>query len=917
MKKDNNSKAKILRQKAVEILNKKLPNMVLQLSEDEVIKLVYELEVHQIELEMQTDELMKAKEQVAEIAIQKYAKLFELAPFVYFRLTKEGEIIELNQYGREILVNDRSLLQNIPFSIFISRDTLPIYNHFLEKVFKSKTKETCKLTLLTIGNLPIYVQLNGIVSENPEICLVTLVNISEPGQAESENVKRASELMIVNNELSLQIEEKKSTEEKLRETNEYLSKLITYANSPIIVWNPQLVITRFNKSFESITGRKEKDMIGQPIEILFPPLLRERYMELIKKSVGENRMDIEEISILHRDGSVNSLLWNSASIMSADGKTPVATIAQGHNITKHLQAEEEIKKLNVSLIEKITEKEQREAELVLTNKELVFQNEEKEKRAAELIIANKELAFQNQEKEKRAAELVLANKELAFQNGEKIKRANELILANIELVSQYAEKEKLATELIDANKELAFQNEEKEKRAAELIIANKELAFQNQEKEKRAAELFLANQELAFINAEKEISEANLILANKKLALQNQEKEKRAIELVKAKEMAEENNLLKSAFLANMSHEIRTPMNGILGFAGLLLDPHLSGEEQQSYIHIIEKSGARMLNVINDIVSISKVESGQTEICITETDINEKIEYIHAFFKPEVEGKGMNIFFKTPLSKKEALIKTDNEKIYAILSNLVKNAIKFTNTGTIELGYERKENYLEFFVKDTGIGVSQVQKEFIFERFRQGSESLTRNYEGAGLGLSISKAYVEMLGGKIWVESEVGKGSTFYFTIPYNYESEEKDLVENIISVEDSNSLINPEVSGLKILIAEDDETSEKLIKNLVKKFGKEVLIARTGVEAVEVCRNNPDLDLVLMDIKMPYLDGYEATRQIRQFNKVVIIFAQTAFALSGDKEEAIEAGCNDYISKPFGQYLLYTLMKKYFLKIR
>ena len=833
MKKDNNSKAKILRQKAVEILNKKLPNMVLQLSEDEVIKLVYELEVHQIELEMQTDELMKAKEQVAEIAIQKYAKLFELAPFVYFRLTKEGEIIELNQYGREILVNDRSLLQNIPFSIFISRDTLPIYNHFLEKVFKSKTKETCKLTLLTIGNLPIYVQLNGIVSENPEICLVTLVNISEPGQAESENVKRASELMIVNNELSLQIEEKKSTEEKLSETNEYLSKLITYANSPIIVWNPQLVITRFNKSFESITGRKEKDMIGQPIEILFPPLLRERYMELIKKSVGENRMDIEEISILHRDGSVNSLLWNSASIMSADGKTPVATIAQGHNITKHLQAEEEIKKLNVSLIEKITEKEQREAELVLANKELVF------------------------------------------------------------------------------------QNEEKEKRAAELIIANKELAFQNQEKEKRAAELFLANQELAFINAEKEISEANLILANKKLALQNQEKEKRAIELVKAKEMAEENNLLKSAFLANMSHEIRTPMNGILGFAGLLLDPHLSGEEQQSYIHIIEKSGARMLNVINDIVSISKVESGQTEICITETDINEKIKYIHAFFKPEVEGKGMNIFFKTPLSKKEALIKTDNEKIYAILSNLVKNAIKFTNTGTIELGYERKENYLEFFVKDTGIGVSQVQKEFIFERFRQGSESLTRNYEGAGLGLSISKAYVEMLGGKIWVESEVGKGSTFYFTIPYNYESEEKDLVENIISVEDSNSLINPEVSGLKILIAEDDETSEKLIKNLVKKFGKEVLIARTGVEAVEVCRNNPDLDLVLMDIKMPYLDGYEATRQIRQFNKVVIIFAQTAFALSGDKEEAIEAGCNDYISKPFGQYLLYTLMKKYFLKIR
>src|SRR5665647_1879495 len=358
-------------------------------------------------------------------------------------------------------------------------------------------------------------------------------------------------------------------------------------------------------------------------------------------------------------------------------------------------------------------KEEFAAELIIANKELAYQNKEKEKRAAELVIANKELTFQNEEKEKRAAELIIANKELAVQNKEKEKRAAELVIANKELTFQNEEKEKRAAELIIANKELAFQNKEKEKRAAELIIANKELAFQNGEKIKRATELVLANQELAFINAEKEISEAKLILANKKLAFQNEEKEIRAIELVKAKEMAEENNRLKSAFLANMSHEIRTPMNGILGFAGLLLDPHLSGEEQQSYIHVIEKSGARMLNIINDIVSISKVESGQTEICITETDINEKIEYVATFFKPEVEGKGMNIFFKTPLSGKASLIKTDKEKVYAILSNLVKNAIKFTNTGSIELGYERNENFLEFFVKDTGIGVSQVQKEFI------------------------------------------------------------------------------------------------------------------------------------------------------------------------------------------------------------
>jgi len=251
-------------------------------------------------------------------------------------------------------------------------------------------------------------------------------------------------------------------------------------------------------------------------------------------------------------------------------------------------------------------------------------------------------------------------------------------------------------------------------------------------------------------------------------------------ELIKAKEHAEESDRLKSAFLANMSHEIRTPMNGILGFAGLLKEPNLSGEEMQEYISIIEKSGARMLNIINDIVSISKVESGQMEISISETNINEQIEYIYNFFMPEAGQKGVKLFFKNSLPAKEAIIRTDREKIYAILTNLVKNAMKFTQAGAIEFGYHLKTSQpkiagktvqpyeLEFFVKDTGLGVHHEHKEFIFERFRQGNESLTRNYEGAGLGLSISKAYVEMLGGKIWMESVEGTGSTFYFTIPYN-----------------------------------------------------------------------------------------------------------------------------------------------------
>jgi len=386
-------------------------------------------------------------------------------------------------------------------------------------------------------------------------------------------------------------------------------------------------------------------------------------------------------------------------------------------------------------------------------------------------------------------------------------------------------------------------------------------------------------------------------------------------ELIKAKEHAEESDRLKSAFLANMSHEIRTPMNGILGFSELLKNPGLTGKQQQEYIGIIEKSGARMLNIINDIVDISKIEAGLMNVSIRETDINEKIEYIYMFFKPQVEEKGMQLLYRNSLPQNEAIIKTDNEKVNSILTNLVKNAIKFSEEGSIEFGYERRGNDLEFFVKDTGIGISKERQEAIFERFIQADISDRMARQGAGLGLSISKAYVEMLGGKIRVESEPGRGSVFYFTLPYNNKPDEKGTQERTVPEQNEKNQIKPEIQGLKIVIAEDDETSELLISINIKEFSKEIIKVRTGNEVVEVCRRNPDIDLVLMDIQMPGMNGYEATRLIRQFDQNVIIIAQTAFGLTGDKEKAIEAGCNDYISKPIKKDKLLVLIDKYFRK--
>ena len=464
-----------------------------------------------------------------------------------------------------------------------------------------------------------------------------------------------------------------------------------------------------------------------------------------------------------------------------------------------------------------------------------------------------------------------------------------------------------------ANKELAFQNNEKEKRAAELILANKELLFQNEEKEKRAAELDIANKELAFQNNEKEKRAAELILANKELLFQNEEKEKRAAELVIAKEHAEQSDRLKSAFLANMSHEIRTPMNGILGFSELLKEPGLTGDQQQQYITIIEKSGVRMLNIINDIVDISKIEAGLMEVHMKESNINEQIDFIYTLFKPEMDGKGIHFTAKKSLPPEEAIINTDREKIYAILTNLVKNAIKYTDEGSIEFGYylktEQQSSVLEFYIKDTGIGIPKHRQEPIFERFIQAEIIDKMARQGAGLGLSISKAFVELLGGKIWVNSEVAKGSTFYFTIPYKALPPLNIDLTNFVSSEMEKS----QTRTLKVLIVEDDKISDLLILNLLKKISHEILHAETGIEAIETCKNNADLDLILMDIKMPDMNGYEATRQIRQFNKDVVIIAQTAFGLTGDRKKALEAGCNDYIAKPINKAALLSLVQNYF----
>jgi hypothetical protein len=270
----------------------------------------------------------------------------------------------------------------------------------------------------------------------------------------------------------------------------------------------------------------------------------------------------------------------------------------------------------------------------------------------------------------------------------------------------------------------------------------------------------------------------------------------------------------------------------------------------------------------------------------------------------------MKLSFKNSLPFSKAIIQTDREKLFAVFTNLVKNAIKYSEQGSIEIGYNSKGEYLEFYVKDLGIGIDTNRQEAIFERFIQADISDKHAYQGAGLGLSISKAYVIMLGGKMWVESEKGLGSTFYFTIPYINDPPKTEK----IAIGTTNDTRDYQVKNLKLLIVEDDKTSDLLLGIMLREICREIFHAKNSREAIELCSNNPDLDLILLDIKMPVMSGYEAIRQIRQFNKKVIVIAQSAYGLAGDRENALAAGCNEYVSKPIIKNKLLSLIQHYFL---
>ncbi len=383
------------------------------------------------------------------------------------------------------------------------------------------------------------------------------------------------------------------------------------------------------------------------------------------------------------------------------------------------------------------------------------------------------------------------------------------------------------------------------------------------------------------------------------------QRQKNIHDLIAAKNKAEESDRLKTAFLANISHEIRTPMNGILGFLDLLRLPDLDDARKEKFIELVNVSGQRLLETINKIIETAKLEAGQVEVNNSIVNIDEIMLFHFDFFQQQAIAKKLRFDLKPGYTENKS-IWTDHFKLNAILTNLLNNAFKFTTQGYIEFGYYQENSRIVFYVKDTGIGIPADKIDFVFERFVQADTNVTRPYEGSGLGLSIVKAYLTLLNGEIHVESEVGKGSTFFFSIP---------LVSSKKSHTNSDDIrkeIKQHHTKHKILVAEDDPVSVEYMKTILNGGNFHLLFAGNGQDAVSMVSRDLEISLILMDIKMPEMNGLDAAMKIREFNKTVPIIAQSAHAFSNDKIRALEAGCNDYISKPVNRTVLLEVIHKF-----
>ena len=689
MEKDNKSDSAHLRQKAEELLKKKSSKTASPFSEVESIRLIHELEVHQIELELQNEELRRAWAD-AEVANDKYIRLYDFAPSGYFTLSGKGEIIELNLSGARMLGKDRQHLKSSLFGFFVSEETKPIFSLFLEKAFQSSAKESCEIVTDSEGGLPLHVLLTGVVSNNKEHCLVTAVDITERKQAE----------------------------ETVRESKENYRTLIENMGEGVGFLNIEETFVFANPAAEKIFGVDKGKLTGLGLN----DFLHGKNIGIVNNEIRirkQGKNSTYEIEIISKDGSKKDIMV-TATPSFRDEKF-IGTFGIFRDITDRKQAEE------------------------------------------------------------------------------KIKHKNE-----------------------------------------QLIQANAE----------------------------------------------------------------------KDKFFSIISHDLRGPFNGFLGLSKLLAEDlqRFTPEDIKKIAGSMRDSATNMFSLLENLLEWSRLQRGITSFKPESFLLMPMIDDIMHTVMDSANKKEIEISYEI---QADLEVFADEYMLASTIRNLASNAVKFTlKGGKVTIAAKSVPGHsVEISIRDTGIGMNHEMVHDLFRLDVQTNRRGTENEPSSGLGLLLCKDFVEKHGGKLWVESEEGKGSVFYFTIPSNAEGLMKTVISNSVSEEDKEV----QIKRMKILIAEDDEISDSLISAMVDKYSYEVLHVNTGVDAIHACLNNPDIDLVLMDINLTGMDGFEATRQIRQFNNDVVIIAQTAFSLKFDRVMAIEAGCNDYINKPISNSELQGLIRKYF----
>ena len=732
-----------------------------------------------------------------------------------------------------------------------------------------------------------------------------------------------------------------------KSASQYALSLIEASLDPLVTISAKGKIMDLNEALVNITGVTRAELVGSDFFDYFTDQqsAREVYQEVFEKgSVADSPLTIH-----HKDGKLTDVLFNGSVYRNDSGEIQGVVIV-ARDIAEQKWA----------------------LDLQIANKELAYQNQEKEKRANELGIANKELAYQNQEKENRASELGIANKELAYQNKEKIKRADELVIAEIELNFQNKEKEKreiankklealsysamLASQyslsLIEASRDPLFTISPDGKitdtnqasirvtdiSKVNLIGSDFITYFTEPEKAKKGYEevfskgfvvdypLTIKDGKLTPVlfngsiykdengniigavvvarditeqkKAEKELIEAKVFA---ELATEIAEEEKRNAE--SATVIAENAVKAKQQFLSNMSHEIRTPMNAIIGFTKVVLKTDLT-EKQKEYLSAIKMSGDALIVLINDILDLAKVDAGKMIFERIPFRLYASISAILHVFETKIQEKNLELVTEYDANIPKVLL-GDSVRLHQIILNLVSNAIKFTSKGKITVSVrlfdeDDQTATVEFAISDTGIGIDESKMDTIFDNFQQATSGTSRLYGGTGLGLAIVKQLVEPQGGTLNVESKINEGSTFSFTLNFAKTTLDSEF-------ETENIEMETEFNNIKVLVVEDMPLNQLLMKTILDDFGFERDIAENGKIAIEKLQEK-DYDIVLMDLQMPVMNGFESTKFIRNILKLKLpIIALTADVTTVDLAKCTAVGMNDYIAKPVDERILYN----------